>query len=72
MAGGMFFIPKRSWQPIASFLETITTDSEKSRWLRRNVLSIVLRPHASEKPSTLLAILINLPNLRELDIIGVA
>ncbi|KAJ7834377.1 hypothetical protein B0H14DRAFT_3871409 [Mycena olivaceomarginata] len=76
-AGGMFVfrpqaIGKRPSHRITSFLETITTDTEKSRWLRRNVLSIVLRPHASARASDTLAILVNLPNLRELNIIGVA
>ncbi|KAJ7911361.1 hypothetical protein B0H13DRAFT_2660594 [Mycena leptocephala] len=43
--------------------------TEKSHWLRENVLSIILRPHSSKD---IIAILTNLPNLRELDIIGTA
>ncbi|KAJ6474957.1 hypothetical protein C8R45DRAFT_1160188 [Mycena sanguinolenta] len=56
----------------AYFFRTITEDTDKSRWLRENVLSIVLRPHSSMKPGDILAIIINLPNLRELDVVGVA
>ncbi|KAJ7249136.1 hypothetical protein B0H12DRAFT_708127 [Mycena haematopus] len=60
----------RTVDPIASFLETITVDTEKSSWLRNNVLSLVLRPHSSTKQRDIIRILTNLPNLRELDIIG--
>ncbi|KAJ7794084.1 hypothetical protein B0H14DRAFT_132404 [Mycena olivaceomarginata] len=57
---------------IISFSETITADTDKSRWLRGNVVSISLRPHPSARPNEILEILTKLPNLRELDILGVA
>ncbi|KAJ7036941.1 hypothetical protein C8F04DRAFT_1232855 [Mycena alexandri] len=53
---------------LAYFLSTITADTNKSRWLRESVLSIILRPHAFTKSNDILAILIHLPNLRELSI----
>ncbi|KAJ7183380.1 hypothetical protein C8R46DRAFT_1344236 [Mycena filopes] len=55
---------------LQSFLGTITTESDKSHWLRDSVLSILLRPRSSTKSGDLLAILTHLPNLRELDING--
>ncbi|KAJ6474933.1 hypothetical protein C8R45DRAFT_1077527 [Mycena sanguinolenta] len=58
--------------PFAYLYRTITADTDKSRWLRETVLSIVLRPHSSMKPSDILAIITTLPNLRELDVVGVA
>ncbi|KAJ6488768.1 hypothetical protein C8R45DRAFT_1213445 [Mycena sanguinolenta] len=54
--------------PIVSFFQTITTNTAKSRWLRDNVLCLVLCPRTGAKPSDTLALLANLPNLRELDI----
>ncbi|KAJ7611892.1 hypothetical protein DFH06DRAFT_1485051 [Mycena polygramma] len=57
---------------ITSFLETITRDTEKSRWLAQNVLSLLLRPHSSTRPSVIVSMLTNLPNLRELDILGIS
>ncbi|KAJ6460275.1 hypothetical protein C8R45DRAFT_1221138 [Mycena sanguinolenta] len=53
---------------IVSFLQSITADTDKSRWLGNNVLCLVLCPRAAAKPSDTLAFLANLPNLRELDI----
>ncbi|KAJ7923842.1 hypothetical protein B0H13DRAFT_2655043 [Mycena leptocephala] len=49
--------PRRPINRITSFLETITADTEKSHWLRENVLSIILRPHLSKD---IIAILTNL------------
>lgn len=73
-ASNMYLMPGQRWtrtiNRIASFLETITADTDKARWLRESILSIVLGPHSSVKPTDTLAILTNLPNLRELDILG--
>jgi hypothetical protein len=55
---------------VASFLRIITADAEKSRWLRRNVLSLVLRLPYSIPQNVIFTILTNLSNLRELDISG--
>ncbi|KAJ7664567.1 hypothetical protein DFH06DRAFT_1188067 [Mycena polygramma] len=52
-----------------SFLETIARDTEKSRWLAQNVLSLRLRPSSSTRPTAILSMLTNLPNLRELDLL---
>jgi hypothetical protein len=57
---------------VASFLRIITADAEKSRWLRRNVLSLVLRLPYSIPQNVIFTILTNLSNLRELDISGCA
>ncbi|KAJ6451360.1 hypothetical protein C8R47DRAFT_1084126 [Mycena vitilis] len=53
-----------------SFLETIARDTEKARWLAQNVLSLRLRPNSATRPSAILSMLTNLPNLRELDLLG--
>ncbi|KAF7368039.1 hypothetical protein MSAN_00869800 [Mycena sanguinolenta] len=53
---------------LASFFQTITADTDKARWLRDNNLCLVLRPLAAAKPTDILALLANLPSLRELDI----
>ncbi|KAJ7314349.1 hypothetical protein DFH08DRAFT_821379 [Mycena albidolilacea] len=75
-APNIYLMPGKRWartiNRIASFLETITADTDKARWLRESVLSIVLRPHSSVTPTDTLAILNNFPNLRELDILGLA
>ncbi|KAJ6617715.1 hypothetical protein B0H10DRAFT_2032630 [Mycena sp. CBHHK59/15] len=55
---------------MVSFAAAITADTEKARWLRENVLSIILRPFPSSTAHDLAALLMNLPNLRELDITG--
>ncbi|KAJ7463676.1 hypothetical protein FB451DRAFT_1493211 [Mycena latifolia] len=69
----MFYGQRPTARPIsrvASFLSTITADTDESRWLRDSVVSLVLRPRASTKPSDTIAILTNLPNLRELELSG--
>ncbi|KAJ6474962.1 hypothetical protein C8R45DRAFT_383645 [Mycena sanguinolenta] len=58
--------------PFAYFFRTITADTDKSRWLRETVLAIVLRPHSAMKTSDTLALITKLPNLRELEVVGVA
>ncbi|KAJ7670144.1 hypothetical protein DFH06DRAFT_1125532 [Mycena polygramma] len=60
----------RSSDKIACFSRIIAGHSAKSRWLARNVHSLVLRPHSSTKPDLIVAILARLPNLWELDITG--
>lgn len=57
---------------LGSFLGTISTNTDKSRWLRESVRIITLRPHSSARSADIVAILTQLPNLRELDIIGAA
>ncbi|KAF7378380.1 hypothetical protein MSAN_00264300 [Mycena sanguinolenta] len=56
---------------VASFLRTITADTDKSRSLRESVLSILLCSQSSTKSSDTLALITNLPNLRELNIMAV-
>ncbi|KAJ7776361.1 hypothetical protein B0H16DRAFT_1879700 [Mycena metata] len=55
-------------RPLAGFLSTITAESNKSRWLRESVLSIILRPHPSTQSNDILTLLTHLPNMRELSI----
>ncbi|KAJ7157491.1 hypothetical protein C8R46DRAFT_426344 [Mycena filopes] len=62
----------RSLDRLGSFLRTISAENDKFRWLRESVRSIHLRPHSSAKSADIMAILTQLPNLRELDIIGAA
>ncbi|KAJ7714797.1 hypothetical protein B0H16DRAFT_1898972 [Mycena metata] len=53
---------------LAGFLHTITADTNKSRWLRESVLSIIFRSNKSTTSSQTLALLTHLPNLREFSI----
>ncbi|KAJ7656814.1 hypothetical protein DFH06DRAFT_1473430 [Mycena polygramma] len=74
---GMFAMSRAPTVPpasniITSFLETITGDTEKSRWLAQSVLSLNLHPYIGTKSADIVSILTNLPNLRELDITRVA
>ncbi|KAJ7045192.1 hypothetical protein C8F04DRAFT_1249626 [Mycena alexandri] len=48
------------------YARTITAETDKSRWLRESVFSIVLRPHQSTKTSHIVDLLTHLPNLPEL------
>ncbi|KAJ6514484.1 hypothetical protein C8R47DRAFT_1091229 [Mycena vitilis] len=74
---GMFAVSRPPAVPpasnvITSFLQTITGDTEKSRWLAQSVLSLNLHPYVGTKSADIVSILTNLPNLRELDISRVA
>ncbi|KAJ6492130.1 hypothetical protein C8R45DRAFT_1212947 [Mycena sanguinolenta] len=53
-----------------SFRLVITTSTPKSRWLRETVVSIVLRPDPTTRSGETFTILMNLPNLREVDLKG--
>ncbi|KAJ7731196.1 hypothetical protein B0H16DRAFT_1773010 [Mycena metata] len=66
---GMLFMRGPTIDRLASFLSTITADTNKSRWLRESVRSIILRLPSS---SHIVDLLTHLPNLRELDIVGAA
>ncbi|KAJ6492136.1 hypothetical protein C8R45DRAFT_1073483 [Mycena sanguinolenta] len=56
---------------VTSFRDTITANTAKSLWLRQTVVSIVLRPAFTIHPSQTFSILVNLPNLREINLEGV-
>ncbi|KAJ6481435.1 hypothetical protein C8R47DRAFT_1322127 [Mycena vitilis] len=58
----------QSSDEFASFFKIVTGHTAKSRWLARNVRSLVLRPHSSTKMQHILLMLTSLRNLRDLDI----